>query len=1167
MAVTPKFKGPDGVLRESYVFTTSVRDRFFTGTTDADTADMLVSIRGGSFTSDPNYIFFEGTTFTVPNPSAFPNGLALLPGDNKIEIKAVLTNGQTTAVGKVEAKLSTDRDVGTIATAPTGIFVERKDKTVKITVDGIDDPEVVGYHFYATTAPGGGAVGYNRITADMVSSAEVVEVASSIAELTVDAKVAKNVDGTHKADPQYMVFAADQKDKNDTILQADFSQKVEIPETADNLKTVITMTSLRDTNRFSFEHDRQATFSSAVNPAIPNAEFNTIPTTDPLYYVATAVYVIDGDELESDFSPEVAGSPLKLTATVGSFPTVTRQQMVREAAITIYRAFPQLDIKPGSATRDTFIDPFTNEAERLRFVMHFLHDAQSFMTLLAIDDPDLTGISIPVQESSYKLALKQAFYLADNASVQALIDNCFDKLAARTGVTRSGGNRSRGVVSFSVSARPTSTITFPIGTVVTGGGLRFRTTSTGQITSSGAGSTFDPSTGRYTTSVTIQAEDAGKAGNLGPGQVRDAEVQVTGLQVTNPARLYGGQDEQSNYELALEAQQGLASVDSGTAQGIKRKAQKLVGVGQVNIVEAGHPLMQRDIKSDGTHTGGKVDVWVKGENLATVTDAFAFTFETKKDIHFVPVGDPQSLKFRAVDTDLSDKNPIIEVLAFADFNYKFQNLTQGYDFDTTGATIIQPDIVQLSKANNDPSKVSLGDIITGTYRYRTSNKHVFTRQPVVSIGSFKGDPSQSGTVSPSLYKLFRSQSPLALGRSSEGGDYLQVVQPTSGVTVAIPSGAPLTVTQEQHVILDTTEYLNSLGAVPETIQVFNSTGLTEYNSPFKAGSDPDYTIILGTATTPVGIKLTEASNIKSGDTILISYKHDENFTVEYDTNFLVGSVASEIEASRHVTGNMVAKAALPVPVDITGTIVLRKGAAASTVDAEVRTELARLFNPLFMGEPVRQSDVIEAIDAVGDVSYVVVPLVKMARGDNAVVVREAITTDVDADSTKITAWSTATVDTYLIHDALASATSHAGGPDNEFRGVFQDELRLFHQEDAPNVNGVPIREVADGAFIIGSVGLDIPGYSDDATLKAKYPFATDAEIVTHRKTLTANRVLVALKTGDTPTKHDYKVTYIVSGDTGAKDIVPGAAEYLTVGDLDFSYDEDTDFQSVALGTA
>lgn len=1161
MATNPEFLGADGAPRQTFVLSTTLSQRFFTGTMPADTVDMQVSLRGATFTSDPDLITFEGTSFTIPNPSAYPDGLQLLPGKNEIRVKAILSNGSATQEAVVNAQLSLEADIGDLVEPPTGIYLERHNSTVKITVEGLtDNSNVVGYHFYASPQPGGGEVGYFRISPDMIISGEVVEAETNLASLDVDANVVLDSEGKHAADPLYLRIRGSQEDKNETSLGVDFDEVLEVPETTNRLRIATIIKTVRETRRYTFEHDRQATLESE-HPALPHAELATVQDTDPLYYVATAVHLIDGVEYESFFSPEVVGAPLNILPAVGSLPQVSRQQMVQAAVLSIFRSQGMIRVDPGSALRDTFLDPFTTEADRIRFIIDFLHNAQSFVTLLLIDDPTLSGESVPVAQSAYKTAIREAFFLGSDDEAQSIIDNAFEKLASNYGIIRDTGKRARGEVTFYVTSQPTTSITKSIGTVVSGGGATFRTTSTARIAASGSGRNFDPKTGRFYGRAFIQAEEAGSAGNLSAGQIRTIAANTLNVQVINEGGTFGGTDRESNRDLALQAMRVIASVDSGTLQGYVKNATNTPGVAQVSVIESGNPLMMRDRNTDGRHVGGKVDIYLRGSSEATVTDNFAFAFEARDHQQFEPVGATADLTFRAIDPALNAENPIIEVLDLPALDLVFENVTKGYEFDLTDVQILAYNQVRLSSAYNDPLAHDLTDEIRGSYRYRTSNKFVLTRQPVIEVTGFEGE--QTGVLVEGVYDLYRASDPLDLGRSKLAGDYVQVTEPLDG-SVQVPSSTPLQVTGEEHTVLDGIEYLNNLGANYLTVRVWNLDRTIEYNGPLSNSIQRDFTYIYGTETVPLGFRLTDNSNISEGQTVLVDYAHDENFTLTYTYNALVGVVQDNIDTESHITADPIAKWGVEVPVDISATIVLQPNNESSVVDSRVRTSLARLFGAFGFGTSVRQSDVIRALDEVLGVEYVVTPLTKMVRGDGAQVVREVITTDTDSDSVKIAAWSSATVNVYLLKNSLEAATIHAGGERKEFRGVFQDEEALVDQETPPNINGFPLRGAAGRAFIIGNDGLNIPGYSDNTTIEAGYVLPSnadqkEAEILRIRKVLTANRVLVSMVPGgdpeDHPTLHDYAVTYVVNGDSGVKNIDPGPIEYLVLGNLDFTYDE------------
>ena len=150
MAQTPQFLGPDGTYREEFTYSTTVPNRFFTGTIDSDTIYMEISVGGAPFQDDPDYITFEGSTFTVPNPSVYPDGLQLVPGLNQIKVRSVTTTGSVSQAAVLNARLiqdNTTSNAGVLIESPTGVTVERFDGYVKIGITAVDSEYVTGYNF------------------------------------------------------------------------------------------------------------------------------------------------------------------------------------------------------------------------------------------------------------------------------------------------------------------------------------------------------------------------------------------------------------------------------------------------------------------------------------------------------------------------------------------------------------------------------------------------------------------------------------------------------------------------------------------------------------------------------------------------------------------------------------------------------------------------------------------------------------------------------------------------------------------------------------------------------------------------------------------------------------------------------------------------------------
>jgi hypothetical protein len=1133
-------------------FATTVGSKFFTGTCDASIVDMEVSISGGAYTRDPDYIVFNGTSWVLPNPEVFPDGLALDAGANTILVRSITGNGGVSSPATIVVRLVQEGDVSLVASPPTGVSVEQRDGAVELSVDGPSDVSYFqGVNFYASMYEGGGATGYTRVNLELVGSGTTTEETSEVGTIEVDADVLVSGDGTPAADPMYVEYVGSQVDADSAVLQADFTERLEIPETATKVRTTILLEAVSTTTRYSFTHSRTATRTSSP-PTVYVGSFASMDVSESLYYVTTAVYFdpVALVEVESSYSAEVVARPLTVTTTVGSFPIVSRQQIIRDTITGISRSNRQIRVDPGSVLRDTFIDPFSSEAERLRFIVDFLHRAQSFAGLLQIDDPQNTGLSVNVASSTYKLALKKAFGLSRNADVQSVIDRAFESLASKYGVFRRAGRFARGLVTFYTTQTPTSTRPIPLGTIVAGGSVQFKVLSASSIRFSDRGSFYDPTTGRYQVNVSVQATSIGSAGNVAAGQIRKVVSGVTGLSVTNPGDMFGGDEQETNLDLATRAQNALASVDSGTARGYLQTAADVPGVVQAQVVMAGDPIMFRDLDASGVHRGGKVDVWLQGDSLATVTDTFAFARDVANSIHFVLIGDPSTLIFRAVDPSLTASLPIVEMLDDEEQSVGLRNASTGEFFDLTDVRITSFDTIQLSTDVVQPS-VTLSDVVLGDYRRLTGNRFDFTRQPVHAVSKVVG--AISGELPSNAYQLVHESDPLVLGRSTLAGDYLEIVPVDDGEGGYIPFGASVSVVGEEHTLIgEYLEYLDSIGADPLSIVVTSQDGLTTYRGPNDPSGVSDYTIVDGDETTPYAIKRVPTGTIASGAVVLVSYDHDENFTVSYTTNIIVSVAQEAINVKRHATADVVVKEGVPVPVDIAATVILAQGSSRSAVDSALRTNLANYFARLRLGDPIRQGDVVAIIEGTSGVSYVEVPITTMIRQEGSMVVREGLATGQAGDVTYVAAWSGATVSTWLIDQELSSATTNGGGPTNEYRGVFQDDVALTLLTSSPST---ALGASVGNAFIVGDDGLAIPGLSDTAALNAEGWFTED-ELIEQRRLLTANRVLVTTSVDDSPTTHSYAATYIVGVSTGAGNITTNLSEYPIMGNVEFTFDED-----------
>lgn len=1173
MTLTPKIIGPDGVARENFIFTTTISQRFFQGTIDASTVDMQISVRGEPFTSNPDLIVFEGESFTIPNSSVFPDGLDLAPGVNVIEVRAISFSGAVSPAARMEVTLVQESDVDYIPSPPTNITMERYDEEVEIRVQMPSDDRVRGVNFYASQFSGGGATGYQRINLDLVQDTFTQEETTTIHTLEVDSAIATNPDGTPAADPLYVQLRETQTKGGDTIekledvtlteelaaaityneqenlLKTDFLDVFEVAETVTNIRTSVTIDSVTEAVFARFRHNR-INGPTSQPPTVAIGEFASTPMTEPLYYVVTAVAFDEAAQIETEsaFSIEVFGNPVTVSLQVGAFPVVSRSDITQVTISNILRTNPTQALQPGAVIRDTVIDPDASEQERVRFIVDFLHRAQSFDSLLRVDGIDANGNPIPVQNSAYKQALQRAFGNITVTQTQSIIDAAFEQLAAQVGVSRRPGIRSRGLETFFTTTRPTQTIQIPLGTRVAVGGTLFGTTQASSIPLESAASFFNPTTGLFTIDIPIRADEPGTQGNVARGQIRTLLDPIGGLQVVNPGPTFGGRNVETNLELATRARNALASVDSGTEAGYRQTMADIPGVEQAVVVTSGNTLMQRDFDTtSGKHVGGKVDIYVRGEALATVTDTFAFSFEIANNVQFKVLGNPTELKFEAIDDTLSVDNPIAEMLDFPDAGLGLRNATQGALYDLTDVQILDYKTIQLSDAVPQPVVTALSDVILGDYRYVVSRKFVLPRQPVREVLTVTG--AVTGVLDEDNYRVFQTDSPLLDGRSTEAQTYIQIDEVNGQ-----PTGEFISIEDEQHVIIgEFPESLFYLGANILTIKVYNESRTVLFRGPFDPSGISDYTILPGSQTTPAQIKRVEGGAILSGQRISIDYSHDENFVVEYTINLAVRSAQEIIDEDKHATADVLIKETIPVPVDRTATVIKEAGEFTSTVDRGVRSNLAAFYSVLALGTSVRQSDEVAEIERTDGVSYVEIPFTKLARQPGSSVLRESLTTAQNADLEYLSSLSSDTVLVWLIKDALNAATTTGGGDETEFREVTQDDLAMELQVAVLSAIGAgPGR-----AYIIGDDGASIPGYTDDVTLEAEFPTATAQERNEVRRDRTANRVVISLAVGDSPTNHEYTATYIV-GETnaGVKNLDAFDIEYFMLGAVNLTIDED-----------
>jgi len=292
---------------------------------------------------------------------------------------------------------------------------------------------------------------------------------------------------------------------------------------------------------------------------------------------------------------------------------------------------------------------------------------------------------------------------------------------------------------------------------------------------------------------------------------------------------------------------------------------------------------------------------------------------------------------------------------------------------------------------------------------------------------------------------------------------------------------------------------------------------------------------------------TSGSAIVSGESVSVDYDHDENFVVTYVINDLLQELQRRVNTQRHTTADVLVKQAILNSVAIETTIQLDLGAAKDTTDPAVRTNVSVELNSKLIGQGSAQSDIINSIDSTPGVDFQVLPLAQMGYADGSRKLRERVlSTNVRVPSLDIGGNQV-----FNLINPLKFPTTDGGGLTTEHKGVFQDDESMTLAASLTT-----LAQNANAAYIVGATGAIITGFSDDATLIGD-GFTDPDDILEERLRRTANQVFLSLSgagvPSDTPSNHDYQVSYVIRGDIGPHDITTADVEFLDLGDFTLTF--------------
>lgn len=1004
--------------------------------------------------SPAGVVYTSGDTiWSLPN-------ITLSTGLNTFSVTALNAIGEESAADVLNITLLEDSDLNLVVTPPTGVYTESKKDSVTAWWVQNPEPQVVGYNIYGSTDPGGGSTGYTKLNVDYIS---------------VPTRTQENI-----------------------IL---ISEEI---ESAGNIRRTIT-TERVDTRIYY-------AFTQTLDPLTGQ----TIQQGVRRYFVITAVGYdpVLREEVESVYSGEISGLPQFIDTSLRDLTPRTEYDVLSSQISRILEVNDQIDVKPGTVTRDVLLDPSSAEFARLYIVEDFTHRSQSFLTLVAFDDSDNDGISDPVDESPQKQALRDALFLDDD-STQQLIDEAFTKLAGNFNVERKGATNAQGELTiYTLSSTP------PTKDIVVEKGSLFATTADpdsntpafvyealaeARIRVATLDLFFNSSNNRYEVKVQAQAQTAGSDANVSAGKIVNVVSGVNqSVGVTNELAFSFGTDQESNVSLATRAMLAFVSLDTGTIGGYLAEALKVPNVTRAKVIDAGNPYMERDWDEVRLkHIGGKVDVYIQGEIINEVTETVAFQYpEVQNEIAVVE--NVPMFQFRVLNPAVTVSTPIFEVT-------KVRNLTRLNDYDLTGYSIVDGVIIDLDEtlATNIAIGLDSLDTIEVTYKYIPKLTHKFNNQPIIEVTDVTGE--LSGDLN-SNYNVYKEEDPLWWGDSTVASDSIEIFN---------YNGKPVDQLQSttEDVVLPGEEQVDlaKVGIIDTTIVVKDQAQVTT----FVLGTD--YLVIAGDYETTSKLQRLSNGSISSGELVKVSYQSGENIQIKYLHNLLLDQVQQAMEEIRHATADVLVKTAQRGAVTIEATVVIDAAADEEVVDNQIRTRITRYLDNSVIGSAIHQGDVIAIIENTPGVEYTVLNpgLSKMIRANDTRIFREAVS--------PIWQWYYKDhVDVYICStNVLDFRTIEGGGrkiligtgPGYIYRHVriYEDNMELTMVDGEAYVG-----QAAGQGFIKGD-----------------------------------GRLLVSTTDGADPSTHSYTVTYYVYRETGAYDVEAADLEYLALEELNITLRPET----------
>lgn len=305
----------------------------------------------------------------------------------------------------------------------------------------------------------------------------------------------------------------------------------------------------------------------------------------------------------------------------------------------------------------------------------------------------------------------------------------------------------------------------------------------------------------------------------------------------------------------------------------------------------------------------------------------------------------------------------------------------------------------------------------------------------------------------------------------------------------------------------------------------------------------DYTLKVDPTSGAATISRILTGTIPDGGTVKVSYWYLEPFVFSTQYPAFVQVLANQLATTKHAAADMLVKAMVANPIDITLSVTLTANTAPEAVDLTIRTVINIVLDNA--RGTLYQSELIRQVQAITGVQSVQVPLIKCAKSDASYDIGVVIPTGTTWNTIKgdpaFAAFNNPPLNSWITSaPVLPDSTIPSGGdPDAVVNFLYEGQVfrRAMSVSDFMTKSTTPTRLAQEGTpgsfYIIGT---------NDSGIDAAYQAAYAQKIM-----------LVVPQDVPNPGNLNYLCTYQVFNEGGAKDVTVSATEYLAPGRITINY--------------